>query len=339
MELSLTLNTIKPGKKKPLRKEDCKLFELCFSPVPEHELVINKLNVVEKDNRDIYIVDNILSAHECEAIRRCMDSCDELSFWNNSIDEADPVASLKKLKMFRDAETVEVPSRQISTRIWDRLRTCKFSLGTNQIFDKHFQFELFGDETTCERELIGKWTACGVNHELLFAHYPPEGCFAHHTDGRTIHDFNTRSFYSIIVFLTDLPLSAGGGTRFYSDEAVKELQCHDGKHWTADPSQRVAEVASRAGRLLLFHQSLVHEGVPTSLSPSNLTQQDKYIIRSDLMFRRHPALCDSEQDRAAYALFQQAEEVAERGDVGQSVRLFQRALKMSPAMARIMGQA
>lgn len=88
-----------------------------------------------------------------------------------------------------------------------------------------------------------------------------------------------------------------------------------------------------AGRLLIFHQSLVHEGVPPK-SPHL-----KYIIRSDVMLTRTPAICDSEADREAYRIFKQAEDLAEQGRVDEAVPLFKRALKLSPEMARIMGQA
>ena len=129
-------------------------------------------------------------------------------------------------------------------------------------------------------------------------------------------------------------MSSGGGTRFYTDDTVNSLIC-DGNHWTAAAEKMVAEVESVAGRFLLFHQSLVHEGVPTDPNTSFC----KYIIRSDIMFRRSPELCDGERDRAAFVLFQQAEDLAEAGDVAESIKLFQRAFKLSPEMARMMGHA
>ena len=49
----------------------------------------------------------------------------------------------------------------------------------------------------------------------------------------------------------------------------------------------------------MFEQSLVHEGVPPA------QPHIKYIIRSDVMFQRDPAICDSPQDVAAYALLKQ----------------------------------
>jgi hypothetical protein len=187
-----------------------------------------------------------------------------------------------------------------------------------------------------ERELVGSWTPCALNHDMLLAKYPSRGSFAPHTDGRTIHDFNTRSFFSVIIFLNDIPEGQGGGTRFYQASAVNSLvrvSLEGDSMWSANASLVTAEVHAVRGRMLIFHQSLVHEGVPP------LVPHEKYIIRSDLMLRRDRPVCDSEQDRAAYALFRQAEDLADAGDVQQSVALFKRALRLSPAMAAIMGQA
>jgi hypothetical protein len=240
--------------------------------------------------------------------------------------------------MFRDADTVEVESNYIANCIWRRIKDTFLNSpagdarSAENIMNK-IEVDLSNSEQN-ERDLTGLWLPSGLNHDLLFAKYSPNGCFAPHTDGRTVHDFNTRSFYSVIIFLSDIPMASGGGTRFYADDTIKSLIC-DGNHWTADAEKMVAEVESVAGRFLLFHQSLVHEGVPTDPN----TCYCKYIIRSDIMFRRSPELCNGERDRSAFALFQQAEELAEAGDVAESIKLFQRAFKLSPEMAQMMGHA
>ena len=184
--------------------------------------------------------------------------------------------------------------------------------------------------------LVRTWIPSNSNNDLLW-NYPSGGAFSPHTDGRAIHSFNTRSFYSVIVFLNTISKGCGGGTRFYSSDAVNKLSSStnaDGKvHWSSDPALAIAEVDAVAGRLLIFHQAMVHEGVPP-VSPYR-----KYIIRSDVMLSRTPAICDGEQDRQAYRIFKQAEDLAEEGKVDEAVPLFKRALRLSPEMARIMGQA
>ena len=208
--------------------------------------------------------------------------------------------------------------------------------------------------------------------------------------------FNERSFYSIILFLNTVAcdlagcgsssgsdLSGGsdinatgrtgtgtssGSTRFYDSAAVQQLRCEPSSgRWTSDSNLARAEVPAVQGRALVFHQSLVHEGVavdamvevvsesapvpapdhapapapaptpaPARAEHRNLIR--KYILRSDLMFRRTPALCDSDRDRAAYELYRQGELAGERGDVEASVALMRRAFKMSPDLQVAMGQ-
>ena len=63
----------------------------------------------------------------------------------------------------------------------------------------------------------------------------------------------------------------------------------------------------------------------------------KYIIRSDIMYERVPPILNSEKDKEAYTIFRQAEDLADSGDVDQSIVLFRRAFKMSPELAAMMG--
>ena len=343
-----SLTVIKPGRKKALTGPFSESFDKCILSDNSEENSTPTMSIthVKVDNVKVgrlntagcgvYYADNVLSSEECSAFRKCIDSCKDLTFWSQSKDESCS-SDLNDLKMFRDADTVEVKSTYIADCIWRRIKNA-FLISSEEDIPRRAEaivnnivVDLSNPEHN-ERDLTGLWLPVGLNHDLLFAKYSPNGCFAPHTDGRTVHDFNTRSFYSVIIFLSDIPISSGGGTRFYTDDTINSLICDD-NHWTAAADKAVAEVESVAGRFLLFHQSLVHEGVPTDSSTSFC----KYIIRSDIMYGRSPAVCDGEQDRAAFALFQQAEDLAELGDVSESIKHFQRAFKLSPEMARMMG--
>jgi hypothetical protein len=93
----------------------------------------------------------------------------------------------------------------------------------------------------------------------------------------------------------------------------------------------ITTVNPRAGRLLIFDQALVHEGIPPC------DPNFKFIIRSDIMYQRTPSICDSSTDIEAYRLFKEAEQLAEAGRVEESIPLFRRAVKMSRELAAIMG--
>ena len=268
----------------------------------------------------VYYIDGVLTADECQALCLSCDQCDELKFWSSSGREDESA------RAFRDADTVEVKSEMLSEIIWSKMNHI---VPTKKVI-------VTDDEcgVDFERELVGDWLSISLNYDFLFAKYPSGGSFAPHTDGRAIHSFNTRSFYSVIIFLNDIPFDCGGGTRFYSSSAVRNLKRSQdsAQRWTSDPSLAIGEVAAVAGRMLIFHQSLVHEGVPPTFP------HVKYIIRSDIMYTRTPPICDSTTDREAYRIFKLAEDIAESGCADEAIPLFRKALKMSPGLARVMGQ-
>lgn len=55
------------------------------------------------------------------------------------------------------------------------------------------------------------------------------------------------------------------------------------------------------------------------------------------MYKRIPPILDSEKDKEAYKVFRLAEDLADSGEVDQSIVLFRRAFKMSPELAAMMG--
>ena len=63
----------------------------------------------------------------------------------------------------------------------------------------------------------------------------------------------------------------------------------------------------------------------------------KYIIRTDIMYERIPPILNSDKDKEAYSIFREAEDLADGGEVDQSIVLFRRAFKMSPELAAMMG--
>jgi hypothetical protein len=134
--------------------------------------------------------------------------------------------------------------------------------------------------------------------------------------------------------LNDIPIGSGGGTKFYHDEAVNKLhQDASSGRWTAEQQLCFEEVHPKAGRLLYFDQRYVHEGV------SPLNEYEKYIIRTDIMYSRTPALLTGDNDRLAFEWQMQAEQLAEEGDIDTSISLFKRAYKLSPELSKIMGQS
>jgi hypothetical protein len=314
------LSTVKPRRKEVLTGEDTTIYTNCIDNIADHDRI--SFLQVESPMDGVYYIDGVLSPHECTALRQRIEDSKDLSFWCAGKECDDDIRS------FRNAFTIELFTHEFADRIWRRV---KHLLSENIIVDIPDD----PDNDDFERELVGIWEPSGMNPDNLLVRYPSFGSFAPHTDGRAVIDFNHRSHYSALIFFNTVPIEMGAGTRFYDKSAVAKLEkktINNVEYWTADPSLITAAVGAVEGRLLIFHQALVHEGIPP------IEPYMKYILRSDVIFARNPPICDGIQDREAYRLFKQAEDLAENGEVDAAVPLFKKAFKLSPEMARIMGQ-
>jgi hypothetical protein len=93
----------------------------------------------------------------------------------------------------------------------------------------------------------------------------------------------------------------------------------------------VEAVPAVEGSALMFSQNLPHEGEP--VEPGAV----KYLIRTDVMYERVHKVCDGEADRAAYALFREAELVEADGDSAMAAQMYRRCMRMSPPLAKALG--
>lgn len=314
------LSTVKPRTKEVLKDELTIPYENCIDDEPPSDL-LNQLHL-ENPMEGVYYIDNVLTEGECKKLCEATDASASLSFWCAG-KETDP-----ETRSFRNAETIELYSHTFADKIWKRVK---------HLITEELLVTIPDDEEHVDhqRELVGDWLPCGMNPDNLLVRYPHYGSFAPHTDGRAIVDFNHRSHYTALLYLNTVPIDQGAGTRIYDKSAVTKLErktINDTEYWTADESLILSSIQAVTGRLLIFYQPLVHEGIPP------IAPYMKYIIRSDVIFERTPMVCHSEKDQEAYRIFRQAESLAENDEVDAAVPLFKRAFKMSPEMARIMGQ-
>ncbi len=311
------LSTVKPRRKEVLRGEDTIIYTSCL----DSALKPNSLKL-ESPMDKVYYIDGVLSTEECSRLRNLIDESKELSFWCAGKENDGDI------KSFRNACTIELFTHEFAERVWSRVSHLLAQKLSVIIPDD-------SENDEYERELVGLWEPSGLNPDNLFVRYPSFGSFAPHTDGRAVLDFNHRSHYSALVYFNTVPFEKGAGTRFYDASAVSKLEkrlINQVEYWTTDESLITGAVAAVEGRLLVFHQSLVHEGIPP------IEPYKKYILRSDVIFSRNPPICDSDQDKHAYRLYKEAEDLAESGEVEAAIPLFRKAFKLSPEMAQIMGQ-
>eukprot|EP00439_Symbiodinium_sp_Y106_P018900 s767_g2.t1 len=257
---------------------------------------------------DAFVLDGVLSETECHALRSSAEGL--WTFWED--DPARPRIS------FRNAHTVEVTHQALADRIWRRVSA-------------HVQpkVELGPDDPRFEIDIEGTWCPYAMNPKLLLSRYLDGGHFSPHTDGTTVVDFNRRTFYSCVLFLNTSPW--GGHTRLYADEQMqRELQMDDAGRLTGDRDLVLAEVAPKSGRMLVFYHRLMHEGIPAA---------EKYIIRTDVLYRRHPEICTAPEDVEAFQMYQEAQLLAEKGECAAAAGLFRGAFRRSAALKAEGGSA
>jgi len=84
-------------------------------------------------------------------------------------------------------------------------------------------------------------------------------------------------------------------------------------------------ISAKEGRAVIFHQSLLHQGLPHSTP--------KYFMRSELLYQRHPRI-ESENDRRAIELLRKAYSYVYT-DSHYANQLEHQAFKLSPTLENI----
>lgn len=87
------------------------------------------------------------------------------------------------------------------------------------------------------------------------------------------------------------------------------------------------------GTALVFSQDTPHEGIP--VGPGH----EKIIIRTDVMYRRTPAVFDSEVGVQAYGLHVQAQAAEAEGDHMEAMRLYRHCRRLCPDYADFVGMS
>ena len=108
-----------------------------------------------------------------------------------------------------------------------------------------------------------QWQLVGLNPRLRSCRYRAGQFFAMHRDGAHHRGHDERSFLTVMLYLNGAPDFVGGATRFFHDRA----------------GSPAFEIAPRPGLAVVFSHRWWHDGAP-------LEAGDKYILRSDVMYRR-----------------------------------------------------
>lgn len=263
---------------------------------------------------DGFILEGLLSDAECAALVAAVEGVGGaeggFSFWGGAADR-------EARRRFRSADTLEAAQPALAAALWARMAP---HAGAVEIREGSARFE---------RDLEGVWDPVGLNPHLLFARYGPGGHFAPHVDGQTELDFDTRSLFSVLLYLNGC--AEGGATRLLLGEQREATQALPDGRLVARAGAVVQAVAPAAGRALVFYQAALHDGEPVGAGAAKL------LVRTDIVYRRRQPLCVSEADARAYALYRRARDEEAAGRCDEAAELFRRAFKASAAMAKLYG--
>lgn len=255
-----------------------------------------------------FTIHNVLSNAECQSLVNAVEKEPtlEYEFWNPEEPEK---------KDLRNVVTVEVQDHSLANVLWDRMKDHVVS-----------EITVTGDEDQWEFGMKGTWRAVGINPILLFANYGPGNHFSPHTDGNNVLDFNHRSLYSVLVYLNTC--DEGGGTLLFNE---KWPFVADEEGRLRYPHEAMKDCAlAKCGDVLVFSQEVPHEGEPVG------STSRKIIIRTDVMYERHPPICDAEHDREAFRLYQQATLLEGQKKFVEAAALYKQSCRLSEELARML---
>eukprot|EP01064_Diplonema_japonicum_P018076 TRINITY_DN26772_c0_g1_i1.p1 TRINITY_DN26772_c0_g1~~TRINITY_DN26772_c0_g1_i1.p1 ORF type:complete len:273 (+),score=42.42 TRINITY_DN26772_c0_g1_i1:67-885(+) len=173
------------------------------------------------------------------------------------------------------------------------------------------EYLVSADETEFGEDNEGLWTLEGANPSLRICKYQAGGVFKPHYDGIYLKNIDSRSLWTFMVYLNSE--FEGGSTNFIASPT--------------DPTI-LHSLRVPTGTLICFPVNLYHEGRP-------LTSGEKYIMRTDIMFRRRSGT-DPDKVLQAEQLVNLAREFERSGECEQAVSCYKKAFKLNPGLERVL---
>lgn len=201
--------------------------------------------VVHKDTH-IVILDNVLNPIECEKIR-------------DIINKESKVEGTLRTKLRANFTTL---NNEITKRCVD-------------FIPRYIYYEDAHDQKQ-QHEGTDHWVKPEINPCWRLVKCLPGSSLSSHLDGTLVKSVDHRSFYTLMLYLSN---NEDGATKFVKGDM---------------------EVKPKEGRLLIFNQSLTHEGL--------VNGHDKYFIRSELLYTRS-AKTETVKDKEAMKIYNVAKTV------------------------------
>lgn len=236
---------------------------------------------------------------------------------------------------YRRNDRIVYDSPALTELLWRRVQPFCSGLSVCVDADPSKQRLLSEEAGVCPHDLRagfgkeGVWHPSGLNECLRFCKYNPGDFFRKHCDGCFVRSEDEQSLFTCMFYLNGG--FDGGATRFLGPSS-SDITDIASQFKLADDSEVLASVAPEPGMCMLFFQpGLLHEG-------EDLRSGLKYILRTDVMYRRDPAtkVPRTMQQAKAMDLVQQAQAAEERRECDLACSLYRRAFKLDPNIEQML---
>ncbi|QKF94764.1 oxoglutarate/iron-dependent dioxygenase [Fadolivirus algeromassiliense] len=221
-------------------------------------------------NKDIIVIDNVLTQHECLQIKSLIDNL------------SDKLSNGRKKACKKFNNLTDLIMKRCSEHIPSYVHT-DYDV---KISDHH-------------NDDYNYWGMPTINDSWRLVKCEKGSSLSLHYDSTYVKSVDLKSFYTIMIYLSD------------NDDGPTHFKKYD------------LDVLSKQGRLVLFNQKLLHEGLPNYSS-------EKYFIRSEIMYRRSKSIA-SESDAEAIKIYNEAKKLY-NFDPEKSLQLEKTAFSLSPIL-------
>mmetsp|Transcript_17506 Transcript_17506/g.26780 ORF Transcript_17506/g.26780 Transcript_17506/m.26780 type:complete len:272 (+) Transcript_17506:50-865(+) len=180
------------------------------------------------------------------------------------------------------------------------------------------------------QNMLGTWHPYAINTHFSVLYYKDGGHFGPHRDNHIKLSEHEQSMLTVGIYLNDRPDGSGGATHFLCndtdapavDDATNRIQA-------PESSILVKVSADRAGKAVLFHHGLLHEG-GVILGEKN----PKWLLLTQVLYRRDESTAPllSQDQKLARELLEQAEQAEVQSEFGLAMRLYKQAYRLDPSL-------
>ncbi|XP_048737946.2 uncharacterized protein LOC125652647 [Ostrea edulis] len=218
---------------------------------------------------------------------------------------------------YRSCDRIVIESDDLADILWRRIQpflSSEFNVPEeSSLKDLHIQ--------GVPHLLWGKWQPVGLNKLFRLCRYYAGGHFAPHFDGYYTKSPQERSLKTFMIYLNG---DFDGGSTNFVDEAQTLHKDENGKY-CAEKENILCKIQPETGMAILFNHQRLHEG-------GQLLSGKKYILRTDIMYKKIEEKKLGENQEKAVLMIQEAERLEAQGDCMKAVELYRKAFKLFPEL-------